>query len=281
MDNCYSVTSVTLKLGLDKGKKHDSIEPSESDGPEIGQFFNFIGYSGIFAVTKPAPGLSDKRLLTGWLFCYGGDMATPKAKTLQQRFGFRDGDLKTPKHDEMMLWLDENMASFLVDNGLWKPAEYTPANMERQKIEAEAAGAHQYSYAEKKAFKDLKFDDLPPLPDNKDELTIKWEFPITSGRNRYIIGFIDMVVLANCSWRYSLSEQRGWYPFAYEERAFYIEIKTKIPSLGELIRQIRMYQVHARGKWIVLCPDDRFKKPLAGQKITLIKYNPSGQMGLL
>ncbi|MBE9570352.1 MAG: hypothetical protein IMF11_06990 [Proteobacteria bacterium] len=36
-------------------------------------------------------------------------MASPKARTIQQRFGFADGDLKTPKHDEIMLWLDKKV----------------------------------------------------------------------------------------------------------------------------------------------------------------------------
>jgi hypothetical protein len=35
-------------------------------------------------------------------------MENKKATTLQQRFGFSDPELKTPKHDELMIWLDEN-----------------------------------------------------------------------------------------------------------------------------------------------------------------------------
>ena len=33
----------------------------------------------------------------------------PKAKTLQERFGFSDPDLKRPEHDEIMVWLDRNI----------------------------------------------------------------------------------------------------------------------------------------------------------------------------
>jgi hypothetical protein len=36
-----------------------------------------------------------------------------KPETLQQRFGFMDDDRKTPKHDEIMLWLDQNLQSVL------------------------------------------------------------------------------------------------------------------------------------------------------------------------
>jgi hypothetical protein len=34
-------------------------------------------------------------------------MAKPRAQTIQQRFGFMDDDLKKPKHDELMKWLDD------------------------------------------------------------------------------------------------------------------------------------------------------------------------------
>lgn len=40
-------------------------------------------------------------------------MAEPKAQTLQARFGFADSDIKKPKHDEIMLWLDQNLDAVL------------------------------------------------------------------------------------------------------------------------------------------------------------------------
>jgi hypothetical protein len=43
----------------------------------------------------------------------GDDMAKPNAKTLQERMGFTDPDLKTPGHDAIMMWLDEHMSQSL------------------------------------------------------------------------------------------------------------------------------------------------------------------------
>jgi|GEM_PF-3392811 len=40
-------------------------------------------------------------------------MAKPKAKTLQQRLGFFDDDLKKPEHDDIIKWTDKNMESIL------------------------------------------------------------------------------------------------------------------------------------------------------------------------
>lgn len=41
-------------------------------------------------------------------------MAKPKAKTLQQRLGFFDDDLKKPEHDDIIKWTDNNMDSILL-----------------------------------------------------------------------------------------------------------------------------------------------------------------------
>ena len=40
-------------------------------------------------------------------------MATPKATTLQKKFGFMDTDLVKPDHDAIMMWLDANMEAVL------------------------------------------------------------------------------------------------------------------------------------------------------------------------
>ena len=41
-------------------------------------------------------------------------MAAPKAKSLQERFGFMDPDLKRPEHDEMMKWVNGNIEDILM-----------------------------------------------------------------------------------------------------------------------------------------------------------------------
>lgn len=268
-------------------------------------------------------------------------MTAPKAKTLQQRFGFRDSDLKTPKHDEMMLWLHENMVDFLDQNNLWTMQEYDTKQRKLaivQDIERELADARQgLEQCEKKAANyeakaielnrelysnwaknereraqewqdnvdllesavSIRFADTPSLPNPKDLLRIKWESFITSGRNKYPIGFIDMVVIFPAGRSYDFDNFSGMISLnnlpppllkwcitpvyinhlggycgdlGYADTRINIEIKTKIPSLGELIRQIRMYQKHVCGRWIVVCPDDRFKEPLASQGIALIKH---------
>lgn len=138
-------------------------------------------------------------------------MAKPRASTIQQRFGFRDDDLKKPDHDTMMLWLDANAEQVV---------------------------------------KDLFGDKTYP--------TRKvWEYPVMSGVSKqYCIGFVDMLI--HCD--------GIWCDVA-------VEIKTSIPSLGELIRQIRMYQQYLKKiPFVIISPDDRFQSALESQGIKFYKY---------
>lgn len=42
-------------------------------------------------------------------------MAPPRAKSLQERFGFCDEELKTPAHDALMAWIDEYVPEILAE----------------------------------------------------------------------------------------------------------------------------------------------------------------------
>jgi hypothetical protein len=154
-------------------------------------------------------------------------MAQPKASTLQQRFGFQDDDLKNPNHDEIMMWLD--MRAETIVKLVWK--KYLDANF-----------SHRDS-------------ELPP----PSEIRKIWEFAIT-GKNGFMIGFIDMMVVIS-------------KPFS---QSFCFEVKSVLPSLGELIRQVRMYQTYINNSpFYIVAPDDRYAKQLEQQGIGFIKY-PEG-----
>lgn len=113
------------------------------------------------------------------------------------------------------------------------------------------------------------------LPIRDGSIVKIWEKPILSGA--YTIGFVDMqVAVRPCV----LCIPDGWprssaISFDQElsrEEVHMIEVKPEIRSLGEVIRQIRMYQTHCSGaKFHVCCPDSRFEKQLAAQKIGFIK----------
>lgn len=134
------------------------------------------------------------------------------------------------------------------------------------------------------------WESLPP-PD-KPRFTVRktWEKPIKS--KDFIIGFIDMGITAYvptismtldmpC---YQHSEPRllkheppEWEVESKSNWFACFEVKTAIPSLGELVRQIQMYRSYHDVDYYVVAPDDRFVKQLVAQNIGFIKY-PSGEI---
>lgn len=178
----------------------------------------------------------------------------PKAKTLQERMGFRDDELATPKHDEIMLWLDENVERILTLQGPW---QYEQKEIDHLRW---AAG--------------VTITGCPP--ERHINIQKIWERPITSGVNNFIIGFVDMEIVAD-EFKLSFTERKGIYtwdkaPIISRVASYMVEVKPKIESLGEVIRQIRSYQVYSRNsKFYICCPDNRFEKQLASQGIGFIR----------
>lgn len=254
-------------------------------------------------------------------------MARPKAQTLQQRFGFMDDDLKKPKHDEIMLWLnsyiDENLAEWLGIPKNWSDDEITKlreaSSAEREnRIGKLRQDLDQLKYrlstGKLTTFTEPTLFDLKqrheqqiqeqeqeiirlerqmkcmlgkihkmPIPEKPPIQIVKkdWERPIKS--RDYIIGFIDMMVIYEqpfLSMFIELTDQ-GWvekwtviqksYTDDGENR-IHFEVKTEIPSLGELIRQINMYRTYGAGRFFVVTPNNSFAQVLEEQGIGLIKF---------
>lgn len=186
-------------------------------------------------------------------------MAKPRATTIQQRFGFQDDDLKTPKHDEMMLWLDACLVDVV-------GAILTPWDDGRERAREKGCPAEILSER--------------PVPMLEGRT---WEYPIADqkyGGSKYIIGFVDMRARYAAPHLSQWTSDNEWH-WSNPSDYLYFEVKTTIPSLGELIRQIRMYQEYIatreRGRFYVVSPDARFKEPLHSQGIGFVHY-PSGEV---
>jgi hypothetical protein len=175
-------------------------------------------------------------------------MTQPKASTLQQRFGFQDSDLKSPDHDQIMIWLD-TYAEEIVKLILKYDGNWENQNDPNIKHLIERIGE----------------------PPEKPSLKIKkvWEYAVT-GRNGFMVGFIDMLVEVDLP--YLDLHREKWMATSTRTSVFF-EVKTTIPSLGELIRQIRMYQEYiGKRKFYVVASDSKYVKQLNQQGIGFIKY---------
>lgn len=296
-------------------------------------------------------------------------MAEPKAKTLQQKLGFFDEDLKSPVHDDIMKWLDLNILTFthsvlrlkewrkekveelkklssdiyqkniseneleiknlqnlikqnklnLAENeekckkakvleikeklSYSETSEYIESNIDRYKKNIDE-DFNSLQIIEERLSKLKQWKGLGEIPKRNEIVIIEkpWEFPITSrstnsssgyvsGKN--IIGFLDLKVTfsytklsvlgidfstqkitSEVKWtqtnediNFKNGDSKGKLVYT-----FFVEVKTKIPSLGELFRQLRMYKEYINNEIIVVCPDGTEKKLIESQGFRFYKY---------
>lgn len=185
--------------------------------------------------------------------------------TLQSKMGFTDPDLKTAGHDAIMLWLNDNVRQISLNIlgltgavGQWKESYL------RELYEPLRANFEEW-WADR---------SHPSVEIGK----VVWEHPVTTGaQNKYTVGFIDLQLEISHSPVLRRS-QDWWNPgegdpfFTYWKKTenLLFEVKTTIPSLGELIRQIRYYQEYEQGIYVVVSPDARWKAALESQDIRFV-----------
>lgn len=226
------------------------------------------------------------------------------AKTLQEKMGFVDTDLRTPQHDAIMLWLDQNIGSIMRSRymtewplqdveGIKEVMCRQVDNMKRN-IQEELDGRKILPDATPDWLKKVKADDNAyrqkrvealaaieqwsagePKPPVAIVTEKTWEYPIVA-KNNYVVGFIDMKVVVSHDYELQLSNSSE-YPYLpkwsnqFRNDTYYLEVKPTIPSVGELIRQVRLYQQHKGGIYMVVSPDDRFASIIQGQGIEFLK----------
>jgi hypothetical protein len=126
------------------------------------------------------------------------------------------------------------------------------------------------SYSKFKTYIDTKNKDSKnfELLDRTTIIKIEYEVPINSGN--YILGFCD------CKVTITRPKLETEYTTEKEKvSVYYIEVKTTIPSFGELMRQINTYKNSTRANWIVISPDDRFATHIKDQGIGFYKWESS------
>lgn len=176
----------------------------------------------------------------------------PKKVQGQFKFGFADSDLKTQKHDEIMIALDEQMPQIVAD--LFKGS---PLPQERIK-EFEEQGCPEELINQLKEFKA-----------SRKNIKLTWEYPIIN-KNKFVIGFADMKMVYT---RPRPIKREGEWEMQPLVSTKYFEVKSTIKSLGELIRQIRYYQTIIDESFIVVCPEIQYSDQLKRQGLDLIHYN--------
>lgn len=115
-------------------------------------------------------------------------------------------------------------------------------------------------------------DAEPGTEISDEDFRVTIEYPLADGK--YTLGFLDAVIRITNK---SLS-------FIGGRTAIAVEIKTRVDSVGELIRELRYYQQYWRdpgtgkaGALVVLCPDGEFREIVIKQGFGFVTY--TGMVG--
>lgn len=210
-----------------------------------------------------------------------------RATTLQEKFGFVDDDLKTPVHDSIMMWLDgeiDRIVSAHVLNKIKLEIDGAPAWEKRAENEYRKKNPDRYtpSGALVSAYPWEGLGDLP-TPRYLGIDSKVWESPIKSAKD-FVVGFVDMLVVARYqhlsytdAGYFTTKEKAPKWELFSQQHNFVFEVKPSIRSVGEVIRQIRMYQQFKDGDYFIVSPDDRFVDVLRSQGIYFIKAQREGE----
>ena len=190
-------------------------------------------------------------------------MGKDRCGKLEVMLGVNDSELKTPEHDEMCLWVDKNWKKIISEkinlipiDELWKQTRCCKV----QYTKCEFFTILGYYERCTKNDKDCKYpenDDTCPMikkaRETMDEskkllniLTIDdlydmkflWEVPIKN--NGFVIGIPDFTILL--TQKEVLINDYFFIPKFLPMRRIIIEVKPKIKSIGETMRQIKLYQ---------------------------------------
>lgn len=99
----------------------------------------------------------------------------------------------------------------------------------------------------------LPLEPIPAFP-GLDAVDVIWEYPIQD--NGRVVGFLDVGIKCNVPSLTLDREKHKWDVYAIK-LIVGVEVKPTIPSVGALIRQLRMYKMHA-DRMVLCSPDRRF-----------------------
>jgi hypothetical protein len=150
----------------------------------------------------------------------------PKATTMQQRMGFADADLTSPKHDALIFWLVEHRYQVAVNCGC-------PLSPKLKKYRS-SSSFYKDADAIANAEGQIAFDIYDNDP--RAETAILLERPIMD--KTFVIGFIDAIITAYrpCLYGYEDKGRIQWEWKLEASSRLFIEAKPTIPSFGELLR---------------------------------------------
>lgn len=182
-------------------------------------------------------------------------MASKKQKTSYASKLKEDPDLSSPLHDEIQMWAMKNKTAL-------------------------------YSKLLSMTTTDLSWLDDRTKADWVKNLSCQVEYPVKSrlvsgGFGKSIVGFMDVVLYSGyivSTRQFSMKHGKnlGEGTENYVASSFFIEIKSKITSFGEIMRELQFYDTHLVGlpknHIVLLAPSIPFADMIREQGFTVLEY---------
>lgn len=213
-------------------------------------------------------------------------MAKSRQKIQQQ--GFWDEEVLQPDHDAICLWALRNAEQLLrmtkpeLYGGTWCDAELDEL---RRDLKEDAKHTYQYDLDGTVSMLE-EFARTTPKPFPAIE-TPRLEYVLRNDRG--IVGYGDLFVKFSLPTIHPIRAERksyndqpsGFQVLSTRYGALLVEAKSRITTIGELMRQINLYRTAFDDREfpnrtiVVLSPDDRFANDLLGQGVKFVRFEPS------
>ena len=183
----------------------------------------------------------------------------PAKRQKHPQLGFWDDEISLHSHDDLQQWCYKN-AQLVLTAALNYSPEWT-------------TGDTYYYDKRGQGRRPKSFEGWRQLP-AKPQLRINkviLEKTLIDSKFRYL-GFADLAVQYQSA-RLSMTEGYACSLEVSGEEAL-IEVKTSMGTLGELLRQLRLYAEAQIGKIVVVSSDDKYAQVLREQGFAFYKYDP-------
>ena len=183
-----------------------------------------------------------------------------RQSSIEKLWKLDDETLKTPRHDEMVIWLlnQENAVSIIPAlNAFLREKQCVVSTLFRDEDDYERVlDTYSRWYA---------------IVDNPT-IRIESERPITT-KTGFLVGYFDIVIECSNSISFGRCNNQDIRKYPNE---IYIEVKPRIDSFGATLRQLRTYQQYepnSMGNTYLFTDDLRFKDAFESQGIRVITRN--------
>ena len=195
-------------------------------------------------------------------------MAKLREKTLQ--IGLWDDEVSSLDHDQIQVWTLKNIDKVL---RLAIPEEFDRDWGPREVTYSSENGISDDHWA---ALKARAIAEHPRPNPKASKVELEYTLVKRHGHNRQleqIVGYADLMVHVGIPELSAYDDEpfRVW--FGGKEQIL-VEVKSKLPTLGELMRQINLYREAHRGKVVVVSPVDSYSEVLATQGVLFLQYEP-------